>query len=102
MNVDRAAMRVAAMFPKVDALPGAQTEAAILEWNGKVHARQRAANVRGHVIGTFGSVNEKAIAVGNNARHPGFEVATDIWVGIFLNEQRCRGVADMQRAKAVV
>lgn len=102
MNVDRAAMGMAAMFPKVDALPGAESEATVLEGNGKVHAGQGAANVCGHIVGAFSSVDEKAIAVGNDARHPGFEIATDIWVGIFLDEERGRSVAHVQGAQAVV
>ena len=34
MDIDRAAMGVVAMFPKVDALPCAEAETAILEGDG--------------------------------------------------------------------
>ena len=54
-----------------------------------------------HVVGSFGGVNEEAVAIGDDFRHEGFEVVTNIWVGIFLDEERRGGVADLESAEAV-
>ena len=56
----------------------------------------------GHVVGALGGVDEEAVAVGNDFRHEGFEVAADIRVGIFLDEERCGGVLDVEGAEAVL
>ena len=95
-------MRVAAMFPKVDALPGAETQPAVLKWNREVNARQSAAHVRGHIVGTFGGMDEKAIAVGHDARHPRFEIAPHVGISIFLDEQRGRSVPHVQSAQPIL
>src|SRR5687768_4633371 len=98
MEVDGAAVGMAAVFPEVDALPGPEAEAAVLEGDGEVHAGEGAADMGGHVVGTFGGVDEEAVAVWNDAGHEGFEVAANIGVGVFLNEQGGGGVANVEGA----
>ena len=76
---------MAAVFPEVEALPCAECKTGILERDGKIDAGEGAADVRGHVVGAFGGVDEEAVAVGNEACHEGFKIAADVGVGVFLD-----------------
>ena len=75
------------MFPKVNALPGAEDQEAPSHRDGQVHSCESGADMRRHVIIAFSGVNEHRIAVWNEAAEEGFEIAANIRVGIFLNEQ---------------
>src|SRR5437867_2184847 len=89
-------MGAMAMFPKVDALPGAKRQACARKRNGKVHGGERGANVRRHVVVTLFGVAEERVAVRNKAGEESFEVAANFRIGIFLNEQRSRSVLDVE------
>jgi len=54
-----------------------------------------------HVVVAFGGMNEYAVAVGDEAGEECFEVAADVGIGVFLDEQGSGGVTEMQRDKAV-
>src|SRR5215831_9342925 len=95
-------MRRLAMFPDVDTLPCAECHAAFADRNRKVDGGQGGADVSGHVVVAFGGVDEHAVAVGYKAGEEGLEIATDIWVGIFLDEERGRGVTEVEGEKAVL
>ncbi len=75
------------MFPDVNALPGAECHAALADWNREVHGGEGGAYVSGHVVVAFGGVHEHAVAVGNEAGEEGFEIAADVRVGVFLDEE---------------
>ena len=48
-----ALVRAPAMLENVDALPSTQGEPSIDDGNGELHARQRCAQMSGHVVGTL-------------------------------------------------
>ena len=52
----------------------------------EIHGGQSGADVSRHVVLAFGGVNEHGVAIGYEAGEESFEVATDIRVGIFLNQ----------------
>jgi hypothetical protein len=56
MKHELARMRRAAMFEEINALPGAERGLAVNDGNGKMGLRQRRANMRRHVVRTFGVV----------------------------------------------
>jgi hypothetical protein len=58
--------------------------------------------VGGHVVVAFRRVDVKRIAIRDEAFEKGLQVATDIRVGIFLNEQGGGGVAEMKSEKALL
>jgi hypothetical protein len=87
MNVDRAAVRMVAVFPEVNALPGSESEAGILERDREIDAGEGGADVGGHVIGSFGGVDKEAVAVRNDFGHECFEIAANVGVGVFLDEK---------------
>ncbi len=71
----------------------------------KSHARvnkERAMRQRQHVVRAFAGVDEEAVAVGDEAGHEGVEVAADVGVRVFLDEEGGGGVADLQGAEAVL
>jgi hypothetical protein len=100
LHGDAPGMRRAAMFPNVNALPGAQREAPIVERDAEIHRGQRGANVRGHIVIAFGGVNEEWVAVLHQAGEISLEVATDVGVGVLLDQQRGGSVPEVQRDQA--
>jgi hypothetical protein len=94
-------MRVRAVFPQINTLPGSQGQLALADGQREIDAGQRGADVRGHVVIAFGSVDEERIAVGHQPRKKGFEVAAHIGVGIFLDQKRRRSMAQVQGEQAV-
>ena len=47
------------MLPKINSLPGSESEPAGFEWQTEVHRRERGTDVRGHVIRALTGVLEK-------------------------------------------
>src|SRR5437763_9260734 len=95
-------MALAAVFPEIDSLPCAKREAAVLEGNGQCYGRQRRPYMRSHIIRTFGGVNKERIAIRHKPGHERFEIAPNIRVSIFLDQQRCGRMANLNRAKSVL
>lgn len=93
---DFAAVGMGAVFPKVNALPGAEGHGAVRDGNGHVDGREGGADVGGHVIVALGGVFKERIAVGNQALKKPFEVAADFGIGIFLDEQGGGSVLNVQ------
>ncbi len=85
------------MLPKIDALPGAQSEPAGVDGDREIHGGQSAAHVGGHIIVAFDRVHKKRVAVRHEPGEESVEVAADIGVGIFLDEERGRSVANVKR-----
>jgi hypothetical protein len=94
-------MRSRAVFPQVNSLPGAEREPAGVQRQGKVHGGQRGADVRGHVVSALGGMAEQRVAVRHEPRKKCVEVEPHIRIGVFLNQQRGGGVAQMQRQQTV-
>jgi len=91
-----------AMFPDINALPGAEHHAAIADGNGEVDGGEGGADVGRHIVIAFGGMDEHAVAVGDEAGEEGFEVAADVGIGVFLDEQRGGGVAEMEGEETVL
>jgi len=98
---DPACVRMRPVFPEIDPLPGSEREPAALERKGKIHRRQRGADVRGHIVSALGGVDEQRVAIAHEPREKSVEVAAHIGVGIFLDEQRGGSMPQMQRQQAV-
>ena len=58
--------------------------------------------MRGHVIVPFGSVDEERVTVWNKTLKEFFQIAPDIRIGIFLNQQGRGGMAQMQREQPIL
>ena len=81
------AMRVSAMLPQINPLPCAQSQSASHDGNRDVHGRKRRADVRGHVIPSFGRMFENGVAVRHKARKKPFEIPSHFRIGILLNQE---------------
>jgi hypothetical protein len=96
-----AGVGVGAVFPEVEALPGAEGHFAVVHGDGEVDGGQRGADVGGHIVIAFGGVDEEGIAIANEAGEEGFEVAADVGVGVFLDEERGGSVLEVEGQEAV-
>src|ERR1051326_2174969 len=102
MQGDQPAMRSVTMFPQVNPLPGPQRQPATHDGNGEINSGERAPHMGGHIVLALGGMDEKRVAVGHKAGKEFFQVAPNVRVGVFLNEQRSRSVADVERQEAIV
>ena len=100
MNSYLAAMRMMAVFPEIDTLPGAEYEFSVFERNAEIYGGQCGADVCRHVIFAFGGVLEDRIAIGTYAREKPFQVAAHFRIGILLNQQRRGCVLQMESGDA--
>ena len=88
------------MFEQVDALPRAQRHASMFDRYGKLHLGEGRAQMRGHVVGSFGVVFVAGEVFGRERAEVGFQIASHRWIGILLNEERRGGVTAKQRQDA--
>jgi len=88
------------MFPKINPLPGPQGEASASDRDAEVHGGQGRPHVRRHVVVALEGVLKQRVAVWNEPREKPFEIAPHLWVGIFLDEQRGRGMPQVKREQA--
>ena len=61
--------------------------------DGDLDLRQGRADMRRHVVGTFGGVAEQRIAVWNQAAEEAVEVGEHLRVGVLLHQEAGGGVA---------
>src|SRR5262245_20674498 len=85
-----------AMLPTIYALPGAKREPATSKWDDQIHGGQSGADVRRHIVLTFLDVLKERLAIRHKPRKEAFEVAPHFRVGVLLNEQRSRGVLEVE------
>lgn len=90
------------MFPQVNSLPGPQRQPATHDGNGEINSGEHAPDMGGHIVLALGGMDEKRVAVGHKAGKEFFQVTPNVRVGVFLNEQRGGGVADVERQEAIV
>src|SRR5436190_18963650 len=90
-----------AMFPKINALPSPKAELTAADRDREVHRGERRADMRRHVVVSFGRVDENRVPVGHKPGEELFQIPPHVRVGIFLNEQGRRSVAHMQSHQAV-
>lgn len=57
-----------------------------MQWNGKIHRRERRADVRGHIVIAFRRVDKKRITIANEPAEKGVEIAAHIGIGVFLDQ----------------
>ena len=93
-------MRLRAMLEKVNALPGAEHHPAAGDRDRQRCLGERALDVRRHVVGPLGAMNEQRIAIRHEPLEKGDEVALHIGIGVFLDQQRCRRMPAKDVCKA--
>ena len=96
VNNHLAGIAMAAMLPQVDALPGAQGQAAVEHGDGEGGGGERRFNMGRHVIAAFQRVGIVGIILAHQPVEPSFQIVAGGRVGILLDEQACRGMADEQ------
>ena len=90
---------MSAMLGDIDALPGAERHAAVGDRNMQRDAVEHGFDMRRHVVRPFGVVHPAGIGRGE-AIERGHKIDLHIRIGIFLNNQRRRRVADEQEKRA--
>src|ERR1700730_10567735 len=88
------------MLEQIDALPSPKGHPPRGDRNGKLRLREGGSDMRGHVVQTFGFVDIALAVFGHNFLEKIFKVRLNVGIGIFLNEQRGRGVAAENRQEA--
>lgn len=81
------------MLEEIDALPGAEREAAVVDGDGEVDAGEDGADVGGHVVGAFEGVGVEAGVFGHEALKGIADVDDDVGVVVFLDGERGGGMA---------
>src|SRR5437879_2249445 len=87
-------MRLCTVFENVDALPGAERQFPLDQGNGQLRLREQRADMRRHIVRTFGTVAVPGRVLRNQSREKFFDIAHDVGIGIFLNGQRRGSVLD--------
>ena len=82
---DAAAATVVAKFAEVDALPGAEVEAPVGDWDGEAHAEEGTLGVCGHVIGSFHGVLVVGFVFSHKVVHNLIEVGAHVGVCILID-----------------
>src|SRR5215467_467549 len=95
-----ATMRPRAVFGQINALPTTESECPGLNRNVNRSAGQHGLHMSRHVVRTFGIVNPSGIGW-RQAVECGGEIGAHVRVGVLLDHQRGRGVADEHEHKAV-
>ena len=80
------------MLEQIDSLPGSQSRPAVQDRNGQLHAAQRSADVRGHIVGAFVPVAVSPRLLRRQAVEERFEIGANAPGRVLLNEQPGRGV----------
>lgn len=88
MQRNSALVGCCAVFPKVDALPGSQSQSTAKDGDAQMDTHERGTDVGWHVIVSFGGVDESRVGFWKQFAKESLEVLTDIRIGIFLNDQR--------------
>lgn len=100
MHDDGSTVRMSAVFPEVDSLPGAQGQRAFHDGDGQIHRSQGGAHMRRHIIIAFAGVLEKRITIRNEPGKESFEIPPHFGIGIFLNQKRSGSVLEMEGGQA--
>ena len=89
---DTAAMRTCAVFPQENALPSAETEAAIDEGDHFCGPSQRHLDMARHIIRPFVGMRKIGIIIRHEAVDEALQVTTGARIGIFHNHQTTTGM----------
>lgn len=82
-------MRPFAMLEQIDALPRTKRQCALVDRNRKLRVRQRAADVRGHVVRSFRRVPIQPRIFRHQTCEEAGEIRYNVRIGVFLNHQGC-------------
>jgi hypothetical protein len=99
MQSDLAASRRAPMLEQINPLPCPQGELALQDRNCELHAGQRRADVRRHVIGAFIPVPISPRFLRRHAVEIRLQISAYVRRGVLLNEQSGGGVPTKQGQK---
>src|SRR5512134_3612409 len=100
MHDELAARAAAAVLPEIDPLPLAEGQLLPVNRYRKRASRERGLDVRRHVVRAFGVVAVERIALRHQAVQPALEVALRRRIGILLDDEAGRRVAQEERAQA--
>jgi hypothetical protein len=89
------------VFEDIEALPGAQHHAAVLERDRQLGLGQRRADMGRHVVRSLVGMAIERVALRHQPAEIGDQVALHIRIGIFLNDQRGGGMAAEHGEKPV-
>ncbi len=101
MQHDLTAMRVVAVFEKVETLPGAQSGRSAADRNGKRDRRKRRADMARHIVRAFRGMPIESGIARDQATHEIFKIGENIRIRVFLNEKRRRCMPDETGQKSV-
>jgi len=87
-------MGTVAVLPDIDALPGSQNRSSPGNWNRELCLGERRADVRGHIVRPFRGMAVEPLIFRNQPPEELLQVMDDVWIGVFLDHQGCRGVLD--------
>ena len=87
MDYDSARMRHLAMFPNINALPGAERETAADDWDAEVHGGERGSDMGRHIVVAFHVMLEHRAAIAHKAFEKFLEIAAYRRIGIFLDQE---------------
>src|SRR5262249_44200102 len=81
------------VFEEINPLPGPKQHTPRSDRNGKLRLQERGPDMRGHIVRSFRPV-DIALAVFRRDRFEKvFKIDSNVWVGVFLNKKRRRGMA---------
>ncbi len=81
-----------AMFPHEYALPRTQAQLTPDDRQTQRSLGEQATHVGWHVVGPFGGMRVAWIAIRHQIGEKGFQIAQDVRVGVFTDQERGRGV----------
>jgi len=86
------------MLPKEHLLPRAERQTTGGERDRDRGLSERGADVRGHIIRAFGAMEKQVVAVGDEPREEALEVAGDLFIRAFVDQQRRARMREKQGA----
>src|SRR6185369_818072 len=89
-----AAVRAGAVLVEVDGLPGSERDVALHHRDGERGLGERGADVARHVVRALGGGVVEAVTIGDEPGEEALEVREHLRIGVLLDDQAGRGVAD--------
>ena len=94
----RPVMGVISVFKQINTLPGPQGQTSVHNWNVDGYRREGCFDMSRHIVRALASmahpIHGWIIRVGHEAIEKFVHVPSHIWIGIFRNKKRARGVPD--------
>ena len=90
------------MFEQENALPGSELHFAVNNRQSLAGACQNHADMRWHVIATFGAMCEVMLIFRDEAVEEFFQVVSRSWIGIFHDDHAATGMLDKHCRRPVL